>query len=209
MIALIAGAAVYEMVGGEPTTPLEPPANPNAGPDINHFFKEQDGRDIWIDKFGRLYESTGQGPLSLLTNALGGVIAADAYGACTWKYVNESMSEASRSYQEYITGVPSNLSCVVGTVKFDGFDYATQTYIEAKGPGYATENFYYADGSPKPWYEFSGHQAMIEQIRNQTTAAAGRPVIWYAATQHAADVMTRYIPDELKSQITVIYKAQP
>jgi Restriction endonuclease fold toxin 5 len=87
-------------------------------------------------------------------------------------------------------------------VRFDGFDYGTGSYIEVKGPGYADQDFYNADGSAKPWY--TGHADMLKQLQDQYDDADGRPITWYVTNDFTAGIVRNAVSGlERVNNITV------
>jgi hypothetical protein len=95
---------------------------------------------------------------------------------------------------------------VVGNVRFDGFDYAQNAYIEAKGPGYIDEGFYFSNGQPRSW--FKGYGDMLNQLLRQDEASNGREVRWYVVNEFSAQVVRRAIADlRLGDNFAVIVQA--
>jgi hypothetical protein len=196
---LLAGFAYDYLVGTAPPTGL----NPGSMPDDARFMFGADGTNYYLTKTGQLWQD---GPSGLrMTNIVPGQpIATDDVGACTWTFHNESMSAASRAYQEQITGLPVGLNCVANGVRFDGFDYEQNAYLDAKGPRYITPHNHNPDGSPMQWY--TGYGQMLDQLERQARAAAGRPVHWYVVDEFAAAIVRNAVASNLETvgRITVI-----
>jgi hypothetical protein len=92
-------------------------------------------------------------------------------------------SERSLAYQHQISGLPRGLEVKLNGVRFDGCRESDGTMLEAKGPGYADK----MEGA-RDWKDwFTGSEAIEEQMRAQSRAAAGRVVEWHFAEQPVAD----------------------
>ncbi len=89
-----------------------------------------------------------------------------------WKTVNESMSDAAKSYQEFITKRKWNESFVIDNVKFDGVENGI--LLDAKS---GMLNFVNSDGTFKPF--FSKIPQIIDQARRQRIAANDLPIEWH------------------------------
>lgn len=94
-----------------------------------------------------------------------------------WKTVNESMSDAAKSYQEFITGRKWNESFELNDVKFDGLKDGVLS--DAKS---GMKNFVDAStGKFHQWFIDSptGGKALMEQAQRQIAAAEGIPIEWH------------------------------
>ncbi|KAA1245780.1 Tox-REase-5 domain-containing protein [Aquimarina sp. RZ0] len=94
-----------------------------------------------------------------------------------WKTVNESMSDAAKSYQEFISGKNWNESFEMilpngNPVKFDALKDGVLG--EAKS---GMLNFVDANGNFKPF--FTGQDAIVNQARRQREAASDLPIEWH------------------------------
>ena len=132
--------------------------------------------------------------------------ADDVVGAVgelgTWKKTNESMSEASRNYQKYITGAEDGMVYNVNGVKFDGFKDGV--LIEAKG-NYS--NFVdKKSGEFTEW--FTGKKVLIDQAKRQTKAANGSPVQWYFNDEVSMNAMKGLLEEKVEG-IEFILKPMP
>jgi RHS repeat-associated protein len=88
-----------------------------------------------------------------------------------FKIVNESMSDAAKSYQSFVTGRAWNESYVLKGTKFDG--YVNGILLDAKS-GY--KNFVNKDGQFYDW--FKGKQGLLDQAERQLVAADGNRIRW-------------------------------
>ena len=90
----------------------------------------------------------------------------------SWQNANESMSDASRKYQHYITGVEDGMVYNVSGVRFDG--YKDGILLEAKG-NYS--NFVNKNGEFHKW--FAGAESLVNQGRRQLAVAEGNSIKWF------------------------------
>jgi restriction endonuclease fold toxin 5 of polymorphic toxin system len=110
-------------------------------------------------------------------------------------------SERSLAHEEQITGLPRGLEVKLNGVRFDGCREGDGTMLEAKGPGFADKMT-----APDDWPEwFTGDEAMAEQMRRQSGAAAGRMVEWHFAEQPVADYFRVFAEQNRLSNIVVLY----
>lgn len=154
---------------------------------------------VWgVYEFGEgIYEGDGRKTARALPSVLSAV--GTIYGASTYingfktfkpnkigvkkslngefKTVNESMSDASKSYQSYVTGKPWNQNYVITNpvtgkpVKFDG--YSNGILLDAKS---GMSNFVNKQGEFYDW--FNGKQGLLDQARRQLQAADGNRIRW-------------------------------
>jgi len=123
-----------------------------------------------------------------------------------WVNRNESMSEAARAYQRFISRRQDDMVFEVGGYTFDNFDEVRGVLQDAKA---IPEDFVDpATGLFKPWV--SGTDEWLKQAENQVKAASGAPIEWYFSSKAAKDAMYNLFqeknPDLLKS-IELIDKA--
>ncbi|MDA8064029.1 MAG: Tox-REase-5 domain-containing protein, partial [Thermaerobacter sp.] len=116
-----------------------------------------------------------------------------------WAEANESMSAASRAYQEYITGT-SKVWLQNGT-KFDGMQDGT--LVEAKD-NYA--NFVNKEGEFYDW--FKGAEALVEQAKRQVAASNGLPIRWYFSNQASLNATRALLDDAAKGKLPEILRIQ-
>lgn len=115
-----------------------------------------------------------------------------------WVKVNESMSDASRAYQRYITG--SDEVWLQNGVKFDGLKNGT--LIEAKG-SYAN----FIDNNTGTFHEwFSGQQGLIKQANSQIRASGGMPINWYFSDTASINATQLLFQREGITGINLIFK---
>ncbi len=125
----------------------------------------------------------------------------------SWKVFNESMSDAAKSYQEFISGRKWNESFELNNVKFDALREGVLG--DAKS---GMDNFVDSTtGAFKPFFANSatGGQALIDQARRQTTAAEGNPIQWYFehdSVRKAVEILFEGLDD---IDIILIYKPRP
>ncbi len=117
-----------------------------------------------------------------------------------WKTVNESMSDAAKSYQELISGRKWNESFEMpGPVKFDGVK--NSVLVEAKS---GMLNFVNPNGTFKSF--FTGRQGIINQARRQRQAAGDLPIEWHF--EH--DIVRRAFENLLRREnLNIIFKHTP
>ncbi len=103
----------------------------------------------------------------------------------SWQTVSESMSDAAKSYQEFITGRKWNESFVLNTIKFDGLKDGVLS--DAKSGHLNFVDF--VTGEFKSWWATSesGGKEMIRQAQRQLTAANGVPIEWHFEHQSVRD----------------------
>jgi len=89
-----------------------------------------------------------------------------------WKTVNESMSDAAKSYQSFISGKPWNQSFVLNDVKFDSLKNGILG--DAKS---GMLNFIDSNANFKPF--FTGQTDIIKQAIRQRAAAGDLPIEWH------------------------------
>jgi hypothetical protein len=82
-------------------------------------------------------------------------------------------------------------------VKFDGM--MEGVLIEVKGPGYLK---FLKENEFVEW--FRGRSGLLEQARNQLTAAQGAPVVWHVAEEAFARKL-RQIFSDLELDIRVVF----
>jgi RHS repeat-associated protein len=107
-----------------------------------------------------------------------------------WSKVNESMSDASRSYQTQITGKEGEVWLQNG-VKFDGIS-ENGVLLDAKGK-YAQ----FVDketGEFKSW--FSGRKSLVDEARRQINASEGAAIRWHFAEESAMNATKALFRDE-------------
>lgn len=94
----------------------------------------------------------------------------------TWTTVNESMSDAAKSYQEFITGRSIRESFLLNGVKFDGLKNGILS--DAKS---GMLNFVNTNGTFKQFFLNSntGANAILDQARRQRAAAGDLPIEWH------------------------------
>ena len=89
-----------------------------------------------------------------------------------FKIVNESMSDAAKSYQTHVTGKAWNESYVLNGTKFDG--YSNGILLEAKSGHLNFVNP--KTGEFHRW--FKGKEDIISQAKRQKDAASGNRIRW-------------------------------
>jgi len=89
-----------------------------------------------------------------------------------WKVVNESMSDAAKSYQSFISGKPWNQSFVLNDVKFDSLKNGVLG--DAKS---GMLNFIDSNANFKSF--FTGEASIISQAQRQRIAAGDLPIEWH------------------------------
>ncbi len=103
-----------------------------------------------------------------------------------WVAKTESMSEAARAYQRFITGrVDDQVFELAGTT-FDGFDEARGVLLEAKA---VPDNFATADGAFQEWVSEASRDQWVRQATNQIQAAGGAPLEWYFSEPAVLEAM--------------------
>ena len=116
-----------------------------------------------------------------------------------WKIVNESMSDAAKSYQELISGRSIRESFELKNVKFDGL--RNGILAEAKS---GMLNFVdQSQGRFKAW--FNGGDALLDQARRQSEAAEGLPVEWHIEHKSVMDAIQNLFEDENFTNIFLIH----
>lgn len=90
----------------------------------------------------------------------------------TWQTVSESMSDAAKSYQEFISGRKWNESFVLNNAKFDGLKNGVLS--DAKS---GMLDFVNSDGTFKSF--FNGKDGIISQAQRQRIAAGDLPIEWH------------------------------
>jgi len=107
-----------------------------------------------------------------------------------WRPVTEHMSDTSRSYQGVAGGRDGMAFVVSGSdgklVRFDAYDPATNTLIEAKA-NYA--GFLKKDGSWTAMGKGRVLPKLLRQARRQLDAAQGAPIEWRFMQKEAADAV--------------------
>jgi hypothetical protein len=128
-------------------------------------------------------------------------------GPGDFKPVTESMSDAARAYQEYITGHSSDVGYVVddgaGPVKFDTF--ADGKLVDAKGENY--DHFVDENGEFEPW--FRGADEMLKAAERQTRVSGGYPITWYVAEETATNAIQQLLDRNGYGEIDVAWKPPP
>jgi hypothetical protein len=155
--------------------------------------------------------SGGPGAALLLHRANTGAGGDDGRGPGEWGPAQEAdKSDASRRYQEQITGRSADEAYWVGGVgkksggtKFDGFKDGV--LLEAKGPGYA--NKFEDNLDPKPWFEHTGAQEFIEQADRQCRRIRGTGfrIEWHVAEAKTKAAIEKLFEGENFPEITVIH----
>jgi hypothetical protein len=106
-LAIIAGVMLYEYYssGSEQpeTTPISPV--PPGIPNDAQFVFGVDGVNYYMNKFGQIWEDGPQG-IQLRNMIPNQSLGTDALGACTWTFHNEAAPDASKLFQQQITGLP-------------------------------------------------------------------------------------------------------
>lgn len=115
--------------------------------------------------------------------------------------VGESMSKRARDYQARVTGMEPGTAFVQGGAKFDGFDAATGTLIEAKyGMDFMAET---STGQFKSWAKFP--KSAVEQARRQIDAANGARVEWRVSDGRVAKALREMFKErELDVDVKVV-----
>jgi hypothetical protein len=125
-----------------------------------------------------------------------------------WVRRSESMSEAARAYQRYISGRADDLVYQVGGYTFDHFDEAAGVLVDAKAiPGSLIDT---RVGGFRPWV--SGTDTWLRQASNQVGAAGGVPIVWYFDSQAARDAMYGLFLEQnptLLDSIQLIHRPMP
>ena len=128
----------------------------------------------------------------------------DKFGG-QWVLRNESMSEESRFYQQFISGRSDKAVYKLGGYTFDGFDQATGTLLDGKNIPLSLIDK--GTGEFKPWV--GGTTEWIDQATNQIKAAGNLKIKWFFSSQEARDAMynlfSKSNPDLLI--IDLIYKS--
>ncbi|MBO0590937.1 hypothetical protein I2486_05900 [Cellulophaga sp. E16_2] len=114
-----------------------------------------------------------------------------------WKTVNESMSDAAKSYQEFISGKSWNQSFELNGYKFDAIkdgilSDAKSGYLNFVDPN--TSRF-------KPF--FNGGNDAITQARNQINAAEGLPIVWHFEHKTVRDAFEYLFRNEGFTNLTL------
>ncbi|WP_271782253.1 Tox-REase-5 domain-containing protein [Aquimarina algiphila] len=110
----------------------------------------------------------------------------------SWKVVNESMSEAAKRYQEFISGRKWNESFILDDVKFDALKNGVLGDAKSGLRNFVDPN----TGQFKPF--FQGAQSLIDQAKRQTRAAQGNPIEWhfqYEEVRKATELLFNGIDD--------------
>lgn len=117
-----------------------------------------------------------------------------------WEPVNEHMSDASRDYQEQITGHRGE-AFVVNGVRFDGHN--DHALLDAKGD---YDHLIDDDGDFHEWASQAGKGAdkILHQADIQTRAANGTPIEWFCSHKKTADAFADLLKQNGYS-IKVIY----
>jgi hypothetical protein len=103
----------------------------------------------------------------------------------------------SAMYQWQVCGMPPGWSVKIGGVGFDGCDPVTGRLFECKGPG-LVHLFPGSPDDPSTWPKWAtldkkkGLLAILDQMRRQSAAAAGREVHWYVAEKSVAVWLARF-----------------
>ncbi len=115
-----------------------------------------------------------------------------------WKVVNESMSDAAKSYQEFISGMPWNQSFELNNVRFDAI--RNGILADAKS-GYL--NFVNTNGEFQDF--FTGQADIISQARRQINAAEGLPVEWHFEHDIVRKAFEKLLKDEGLNNLYLIH----
>ncbi|TSE08328.1 Tox-REase-5 domain-containing protein [Aquimarina algiphila] len=110
----------------------------------------------------------------------------------SWKVVNESMSEAAKRYQEFISGRKWNESFILDDIKFDALKNGVLGDAKSGLRNFVDPN----TGQFKPF--FQGAQSLIDQAKRQTRAAQGNPIEWhfqYEEVRKATELLFNGIDD--------------
>ncbi len=126
-------------------------------------------------------------------------------GPGQWVRKNEGMKLAARQYQCQVTGAPEGWVYRVvhngEKADFDGF--RDGALIDAKGPNY--DNKFTDELDPKPWFERTGAQAMLDDAKRQARVADGVPIEWHVAEAKAAEAIRVLLQRGLVHGIEVIH----
>ncbi|WP_429941006.1 Tox-REase-5 domain-containing protein [Agrobacterium vitis] len=108
-----------------------------------------------------------------------------------WVTTKEWMSPSAAAHQTAVTGRSANQSFVVNGVKFDGYDRANQTLLEAKD---RYSQFVGKDGRFNGW--FGGQRALIDQAERQIEAAGGKKIKWLFSDEESARATEKLFKEE-------------
>lgn len=219
----VQGFLMLMAVLNAPTSPMgSPPAPPGVPPGSRFIFSDGDS-SYWQTDMGQIYVRgpTGTHLTVQLPTDNNTTIGIDKAGTCAWTWVNRGgdANVAWKLYSEQITGVTAGLECraydynrITGQstyVDFDGFNYKTGVYLEAKGGGYAWG--YNTDGSPKLEADgqtpiFNGHNDWVKQLLAQSAMATaqGRNVVWNVAEEGFRIAVQKVINDRSITNISVV-----
>ena len=120
-----------------------------------------------------------------------------------WETVNESMSAAAKSYQEFISGRKWNESFVLDNTKFDGLRDGVLSDAKSGMTNFVDQS----TGKFYGWFETSstGGQGLIDQAQRQIIAAKGNPIEWhfqYSEVRDAVKKLFEGLPINIKLKYT-------
>lgn len=121
----------------------------------------------------------------------------------------ESMSDAARGYQRFVTGLPDNSVIYLGGVAFDGCRESDGTLLEAKGPSYGKFVSLYEDRG-KTWADGPMISNINQaQIQRRMAQLHGRRLEWHFAEKEAADAFRKRLATSGIDGIVVIHTPYP
>ncbi len=124
----------------------------------------------------------GSVPVTNLTKYLRAIAKGE------WKTVPESMSDAAKRYQEFVTKRKWNESFVLNDVKFDGVKNVVLS--DAKS---GMLNFVNPNGTFKNF--FTGVDGILKQARRQRGAAGDLPIEWHFEHKIVRDAYENLLKD--------------
>ncbi len=122
-----------------------------------------------------------------------------------WKTTNESMSDASKTYQELISGRKWNESFELNNIKFDGLKDGVLAEAKAGHLNFVDSN----TRRFKPFFLNTGAPAMFDQVKRQITAAEGNVIEWHFEHAIVRDAAVHYFTQRGVNMTKVILKHTP
>lgn len=118
-----------------------------------------------------------------------------------WVPVNESMSDFSRAYQQFVTNAPPNTAYEVAGVRFDGVLNGVLTEVK----GHYSQFVDPKTGRFKDFWILSNEAKgkTLDQAFRQVNAAAGHPIQWIWAEPEAARAFQLWLRDKRITGIQV------